>query len=143
MPGIDEYKSRSTPYEKHHGNYGVKTTKFTENKTFLKGDYLIELNQPGNRYIVEMLEPTGDDSFFAWNFFDAILQQKEGYSDYRWEDIAADVLKKDVLLQQKLAAKKSLEPDFAKNAGAILNYIYKNSVHYEKAYMRYPVYRVE
>lgn len=140
---IDEYKSRSTPYEKHHGNYGVKTTKFTENKTFLKGDYLIELNQPGNRYIVEMLEPTGDDSFFAWNFFDAILQQKEGYSDYRWEDIAADVLKKDVLLQQKLTAKKIADPEFAKNAPAILNYIYKNSVYYEKAHMRYPVYRHE
>ena len=140
---IDEYKSRSTPYEKHHGNYGVKTTKFTENKTFLKGDYLIELNQPGNRYIVEMLEPTGDDSFFAWNFFDAILQQKEGYSDYRWEDIAADVLKKDVLLQQKLTAKKIADPEFAKNAPAILNYIYKNSVYYEKAHMRYPVYRLE
>ena len=140
---IDEYKSRLTPYEKHHGNYGVKTTKFIENTTFLKGDYVVELNQPGNRYIIEMLEPTGDDSFFAWNFFDAILQQKEGYSDYRWEDIAADVLKKDPILQQKLAAKKAAEPEFAKNAGAILNYIYKNSVYYEKAHMRYPVYRVE
>ena len=140
---IDEYKSRPTPYEKHHANYGVKTTKFTENSRFLKGDYVVELNQPVNRYIIEMLEPTGDDSFFTWNFFDAILQQKEGYSDYRWEDIAADVLKKDTALQQKLALKKALEPDFAKNAGAILNYIYKNSVYYEKAHMRYPVYRVE
>ncbi len=140
---IDEYKSRPTPYEKHHGNYAVKTTKLTENSRFLKGDYIVELNQPGNRYIVEMLEPTGDDSFFAWNFFDAILQQKEGYSDYRWEDIAADVLKKDPSLQQKLAVKKTAEPEFAKNAVAILNYIYKNSVYYEKAHMRYPVSRVE
>ena len=71
------------------------------------------------------------------------MQQKEGYSDYRWEDIAADVLKKDIVLQQKLAAKKTAEPEFAKNAPAILNYIYKNSVYYEKAHMRYPVYRVE
>lgn len=140
---IDEYKSRPTPYEKHHANYGVKTTKLREKSRFLKGDYVVELNQPGNRYIVEMLEPTGDDSFFAWNFFDAILQQKEGYSDYRWEDIAADVLKKDPSLQQKLAAKKIADPEFAKNAGAILNYIYKNSVYYEKTHMRYPVYRVE
>ena len=140
---IDEYKSRPTPYEKHHGNYGVKTTKLFENTNFLKGDYVVELNQPGNRYLVEMLEPTGDDSFFAWNFFDAILQQKEGYSDYRWEDIAADVLKKDPALQQKLTAKKAAEPEFAKNNAAILNYIYKNSLYYEKAHMRYPVYRVE
>lgn len=140
---IDEYKSRPTPYEKHHGNYGVKTTKFTENTTFLKGDYVVAVNQPGNRYIVEMLEPAGDDSFFAWNFFDAILQQKEGYSDYRWEDIAAEVLKKDTALQQKLTTKKTSEPDFAKNASAILNYIYKNSAYYEKEHMRYPIYRIE
>ncbi len=140
---IDEYKSRQTPYEKHHGNYAVKTTKFTEIKKFLKGDYIVELDQPANRYIIEMLEPTGDDSFFAWNFFDAILQQKEGYSDYRWENIAADVLKKDTALQQKLTLKKAAEPEFAKNAGAILNYIYKNSVYYEKAHLRYPVYRID
>ncbi|MCY7290742.1 MAG: M14 family metallopeptidase [Ferruginibacter sp.] len=140
---IDEHKSRPTPYEKHHGNYAVKTTKFSENTKILKGDYIVELNQPGNRYIVEMLEPTGDDSFFAWNFFDAILQQKEGYSDYRWEDIAIEVLKKDATLQQKLATKKIDEPAFAKNGPAILNYIYKNSVYYEKAHMRYPIYRIE
>lgn len=140
---IDEYKSRPTPYEKHHGNYGVKTTKFSETTKFLKGDYIVDLNQAGNRYVVEMLEPTGDDSFFAWNFFDTILQQKEGYSDYRWEDIATDVLKNDTALQQKLTAKKAAEPDFAKNAPAILNYIYKNSVYYEKAHMRYPIYRIE
>ena len=140
---IDEFKSRSTPYEKHHGNYAVKTTRFTENCKFLKGDYMVELSQPGNRYIVEMLEPTGDDSFFAWNFFDAILQQKEGYSDYRWEDIAAEVLKKDPSLQQKLTTKKAAEPVFAKSVPDILNYIYKNSVYYEKAHMRYPIYRVE
>ena len=45
-------------------------------------------------------------AFFAWNFFDAILQQKEGYSDYRWEDIAARVLKNNPGLQQKLNDKK-------------------------------------
>ena len=100
------------------------------------------MNQAANRYIVEMLEPTGDDSFFAWNFFDAILQQKEGYSDYRWEDIAAEVLKNNPDLKQKLEAKKLADPDFAKNASAQLNFIYKNSPYYEPAHLRYPVYRL-
>ena len=90
-----------------------------------------------------MLEPTGDDSFFAWNFFDAILQQKEGYSDYRWEDIAVDVLEKDKLLRFELAEKMSADSAFAKNSGAILNFIYKKSPWYEKAHLRYPVYRIE
>ncbi|RYY71268.1 MAG: hypothetical protein EOO13_03750 [Chitinophagaceae bacterium] len=140
---ISEYKSYPTPYEKHHKNYGVKTTVSLERITFRKGDVIVYLDQPATRYLVEMLEPTGDDSFFAWNFFDGILQQKEGYSDYRWEDLAAEVLKKDKELNQKLEEKKRAEPNFASNSNAILDYIYKNSSYYEKAHLQYPVYRIE
>ena len=139
---IDQYKSSSRPYEKHHRNTDVKTTTSSQNIHFLKGDYVIHLNQPANRYIVEMLEPTGDDSFFSWNFFDAILQQKEGYSDYRWDDLAAEVLKNDPSLKFRLDAKKSSDPAFAANAGEQLNFIYKNSRYYEPAHLRYPVYRL-
>lgn len=140
---IDNYKSMTTAYEKHHRNYNVQVTASQKPVNFLKGDYIVELNQPANRYLVEMLEPTADDSFFAWNFFDGILQQKEGYSDYRWEDIAAEVLKKDPALQQKLAEKKAADPAFAQNSRAILDFIYKNSPYFEKAYLQYPVYRME
>jgi len=140
---IDDYKSYPKAYEKHHKNYAVTISVSTQSVKVLKGDYIIYLNQPNNRYIIEMLEPTGDDSFFAWNFFDAILQQKEGYSDYRWEDIAADVLKKDPALKEKLEAKKTSDPKFAANSNAILDFIYRNSPYYEKAHLRYPVYRLD
>ena len=140
---IEKYASYSKPYEKHHKNYNVQVTAISEKIAFLKGDYIILLDQPANRYLVEMLEPTGDDSFFAWNFFDAVLQQKEGYSDYRWEDIAASVVKNDPLLSEKLEKKKAAEPAFAANAGEILEYVYKHSPYYEKAHMRYPVFRIE
>lgn len=140
---ISEYKSSPNPYEKHHRNYGVKTEVSQRSQRFLKGDYIVYLDQPANRYLVEMLEPTGDDSFFAWNFFDAILQQKEGYSDYRWEDLAAEVLKKDPALKAKLEEKKAADAKFAADSGAILDYIYKNSPYYEKAHRQYPIYRIE
>jgi hypothetical protein len=139
---IDDYKSFPKPYEKHHKNYAVKATAGMQRIKFLKGDYVIPMNQETNRYIVEMLEPTGDDSFFSWNFFDAILQQKEGYSDYRWEDIAADVLKKDPSIKQKLEEKKAGDAKFAADASAQLDFIYRNSVYYEPAHNRYPVYRM-
>lgn len=139
---IDDYKSLLQPYEKHHKNYAVKISSSNQNIQFLKGDYIIPTNQMANRYIIEMLEPTGDDSFFAWNFFDAILQQKEGYSNYRWEDIAADVLKNNPELKQKLEAKKQSDSKFAKDASAQLNFIYKHSPYYEPAHLRYPVYRL-
>jgi hypothetical protein len=140
---IINYESYSKPYEKHHKNFNVKTEARTSTMKFSKGDYYIDLNQFAERYIIEMLEPTGDDSFFAWNFFDGILQQKEGYSDYRWDDLAAEYLKNDTSLQLVLAKKKKESPDFAKDAHQILDFIYKHSPYYENAHMRYPVYRVE
>ncbi|MBP6432400.1 MAG: hypothetical protein KA319_11595 [Ferruginibacter sp.] len=139
---IEEYKSLPRPYEKHHKNYAVKTSSSTQKIKMLKGDYIIYLNQTANRYVVEMLEPTGDDSFFAWNFFDAILQQKEGYSDYRWDDVAAEVLKNNQAIKQKLEAKKKEDEKFAANASAQLDFIYKNSSYYEPSHNRYPVYRL-
>jgi Zinc carboxypeptidase len=139
---ITDYKSLPRPYEKHHKNHSVKTSASKQIIRFLKGDYLIPMTQPADRYIMEMLEPTGDDSFFAWNFFDAILQQKEGYSDYRWEDVAAQVLKDNPALQIKLEEKKKADAAFASNASAQLDFIYKNSPYYEPGHNRYPVYRL-
>jgi hypothetical protein len=139
---IDSYKSLPTAWEKHHKNTEVKTSTFTEDHSFLKGDYLIATGQPNVRYIVEMLEPTGDDSFFSWNFFDAILQEKEYFSDYRWEDLAAEVLKNNHVLIQELDAKRNTDTAFAKNSSAQLDYIYRHSKYYEREHLRYPVYRL-
>ena len=139
---IDDYKSLPRPYEKHHKNSSVKVSIMKQRIKFLKGDYFISLNQSANRYIIEMLEPTGDDSFFAWNFFDAILQQKEGYSDYRWEDLAAEVLKNNPGLKSKLEEKKAADSKFASNGTAQLDFIYKNSPYYEPGHNRYPIYRL-
>ena len=140
---IDGYKSYPQAYEKHHKNYAVEASLHQKQVQLIKGDYIAYLNQPANRYLVEVLEPTADDGFFAWNFFDGILQQKEGYSDYRWEDIAASVLKNDTSLQRKLEAKKGSDAKFAANSKAILEYIYENSHYYEEAFKKYPIYRIE
>ncbi len=139
---IDDYKSMPRPYEKHHKNSAMKVTAGNQKIKFLKGDHIIWLNQTANRYLVEMLEPTGDDSFFAWNFFDGILQQKEGYSDYRWDDLAAEVLKNNPDLKAKLEEKKKGDEKFAANGSAQLDFIYKNSPYYEPGHNRYPVYRL-
>ena len=139
---IDEYKSYPRPYEKHHKNFDVKVSPSQQNIKFQKGDYIISTQQPARRFLVEMLEPVGDDSYFAWNFFDAILQQKEGYSNYRWEDVAAAYIKDHPEIQVALDQKKQSDPAFAANANAQLEFVYKRSPYYEPAHMRYPVYRL-
>ena len=109
---------------------------------FRRGDYYIPLNQVGNRFIIEVLEPTMEDSYFTWNFFDPILSQKEGYSDYVFEETAYQYLQTNKALEEKLDEKRKSDSSFAKSASAQLNFVYQNSPYFEPAYMKYPVYRV-
>ncbi|MDP4600829.1 MAG: hypothetical protein NWS84_06775, partial [Polaribacter sp.] len=82
------------------------------------------------------------DSFFNWNFFDTILQQKEGYSGYVFEDIAEKLLLENPELKMKLDEKQKTDADFAKNPRAQLDFVFKNSPHYEKVHLRLPIFKI-
>jgi len=139
---IEDYKTTPRQYEMHHLNSDVKITTSMQTIRFLKGDWYIPMNQPANRFLMETLEPQAEDSYFAWNYFDAILGQKEGYSAYVFEDIAAGYLKNNTEIKVKLEQRKQSDTAFAGNARAQLNFVYQNSSWYEPAHMRYPVYRI-
>jgi zinc carboxypeptidase len=139
---IEDYKSGARPYEMHHMNSDVKLSVTRHSARFRAGDYIIPMNQVGNRFLMEVLEPQADDSYFAWNFFDGILGQKEGYSAYAFEDIAYGYLTKHPDLKKKLEDKVSADSGFAKNGAAQLDFIFKNSPFYEPAHLQYPVYRI-
>lgn len=140
---IDDYKTSSRPYEMHHFNSNVKLSMTIQEIKFRKGDWYIPMNQLANRFLIETLEPQADDSYFAWNFFDSILGQKEDFSDYAFDSIAAAYLKDHPDVQAKLQEKRSADTTFAKNWQAQLNFVYENSPYFEPDYLRYPVYRVE
>jgi Zinc carboxypeptidase len=140
---IDDYRTSPRQYEMHHPNSEVKTSSSVQQVKFSKGDWYIPMNQEANRFLIETLEPQAEDSYFAWNFFDAILGQKEGYSAYAFEDIAADHLKNNTDLKNKLEQRRTTDTAFAKSARAQLSFIYENSKWVEPAYLRYPVYRVK
>jgi hypothetical protein len=140
---IEKSKNTTTPYEGHYMNTVQQMRKEIEKIKAYKGDYLIPVNQPCNRYIVETLEPQGVDSWFVWGFFDAILQQKEWFSDYVFEDIADSLLKSDRQLRSDFNSKQQTDSSFAVDAFAQLYYIYKRSPYFEKTYRKYPVVRIK
>jgi hypothetical protein len=140
---VDNYETVPKPYEKHYLHKNIKTRSITAAIRFHAGDYIVSTTQDSRRYLIETLEPTAPDGFFAWNYFDAILQQKEYFSDYVFEDIAADLLKKDPELKKQLEEKKKADAEFAKSAQAQLDFVYRHSPYMEPGYMRYPVYRIE
>lgn len=138
---IEDYKTRTAPFEGHYMHYDVKVRKETEKLKFSKGDYVVPVNQWRNRYIVETLEPHGMDSFFTWNLFDTILQRKEGYSPYVFEELAEQLLKDDLELNARFEKRKQADHEFANSSKAQLDFIYMNSLYYENEYLRYPVFR--
>lgn len=142
MLHIKDYKTRRSAYEGHYLHYNTEVSRDTVDVKFVKGDIFIPTKQNGIRYIIETLEPEATDSFFNWNFFDTVLQQKEGYSSYVFEDIAEQFLKDNPDIKQEFEDKLKSDEKFSKNPRAQLNWIYKKSPHYEPAHMLLPIFRV-
>ncbi|WP_306352160.1 M14 family metallopeptidase [Flavobacterium sp. '19STA2R22 D10 B1'] len=139
---IEDFQTSKSAFEGHYMHSKTKLSVKKEKHVFKKGDLWIPTQQYGVRYLLATLEPEASDSFFNWNFFDAILQQKEHYSDYVFEDLAIQILKDNPTLKKAFDVKKSSDVKFADDAEAQLDWIYQNSDHYEKSHMQYPVYRV-
>lgn len=139
---IADFKTAMRPFEGHYLHNHVKVTSSKDSIHFRKGDYYIPMNQSANRYLVETLEPTGGDSFFAWNFFDAILTPKEGYSAYVFEDTAAAYVNRHAEVRALIDEKKKTDTVFANSADAQLHFVYEHSIYGEPGYLRYPVFRV-
>jgi hypothetical protein len=139
---IEDYKSAARPYESHHINSDVKINTETRSISFRKGDYIIYMNQAANRFLMEVLEPQSEDSYFSWNYFDGILSQKEGYSPYVFEDKAAAYLMQHPEIKVKLEERKATDSIFAKSAAAQLKFVFEQSPYREAGYLRYPIYRI-
>jgi len=136
---IEDYNTVSKPFEGHYLHSKVKLRAENQRIKYYKGDYIIYTDQIRNRYIVETLEPQGVDSFFAWNFFDSILGQKEHFSDYVFEDEAAQIVKHDPEILARFEAEKKNNPGSLQSPSSQLDWVYRNSKYYEKTHLRYPV----
>jgi hypothetical protein len=139
---IADYQTVTSPYEGHYLHYNTAIKSNISTLAFHAGDIIVPTDQYGIRYIIETLEPAAVDSFFNWNFFDTILQQKEGFSPYVFEDTAFSMLENDSVLKNNFNDKKKLEPNFNDNWYAQLDWLFKQSELYEKAHLQYPIFRI-
>jgi hypothetical protein len=158
MYSIEDYKTAAKPYEGHYLHSQVKLGSLSPDsplpvlrpssglvgpRTLPAGTYLAIRDEqgPARRYLIEALEPQATDSFFAWGFFDSILQQKEHYSDYVFEDLAAEFLTKSPRVREQLEAAKKADPTLAASGPRQLEWVYQHSPYAELGYRRYPVVR--
>lgn len=138
---IHGFSSSSRPYEGHHLNALDSVAWSVIPVRLFAGDWIIPADQARLRYLCEVLDPRGHDSFFVWNFFDSALQQKEHFSGYVFEETAAELLASDTLLRSSFEQAKAGNPELRESASAQLNWLYRASPYYEGTANRYPVYK--
>lgn len=137
---VARVKSRPDAYEGHlyHDDIALEPRRATVQ--LRAGDYWIDLDQDRARYAIETLEPQGHDSFFRWGFFNSVLEKKEGFSDYVFEDHALELLRDEPELTAKFDDWKAANPALLSDQCAVLNFIYANCQRYtEPEWRRYPI----
>ncbi|MES2015310.1 MAG: M14 family zinc carboxypeptidase [Pseudomonadota bacterium] len=137
---IKSVSSRTTPYEGHMFHDDVQLVKVKAQLQVRAGDWWIPLDQDQARYAIETLEPEGHDSLFRWGFFNSVLEKKEAYSDYVFEDDAQELLRDEPQLRMKFEQWKTAHPELLSNQVAVLDFIFANCRRYaEPEWRRYPV----
>jgi len=136
---VVDYESSKGPYEGHFIHSKVKTELQDRYIEFKAGDVIIPLDQANRRFIMSVLTPNAPDSYFAWNYFDSYLQQKEYFSPYVFEDYAAKMLKEDDHLRKEFEIKQQTDPDFAASEWMQLYFLYTKSPFYEPTHNLLPI----
>lgn len=139
---IKNYETVKYPYENHYLHYNISTIDTVYTKLYFSSDVKVEVTPENSAFLAAVLEPRAPDSYFAWNYFDGILMQKEWFSDYVFEDKAFQILNENPVLKAAFEKKKTEETEFKNNAQAQLIWVYRNSYYYEKSHNLYPVARI-
>ncbi|WP_372947321.1 M14 family zinc carboxypeptidase [Mariniphaga sp.] len=139
---IEEFTSPPQPYNGHFYHSSVVTRNELQKMQYYKGDLLIPVRQEKIKYLLEMFEPKAVDSFFRWNFFDNILDQREYFSSYGFEENALKYLEEHPDFKARFLEARQKNSVLATNHRAQLAWIYNNSEWLEKSWKRYPVGRI-
>lgn len=137
---VTRFEKRRVPFEGRHLHDLLEVQAEPLVATVAAGDWLVPLGGPYDRFIVEVLEPLGVDSFFRWGFFDSVLDKKEGFSDYVFEDEAERLLAAEPELRGRFEAWKTQHPELLGDPQAVLGFIFRSAQRYaEPEWRRCPV----
>lgn len=139
---IEDYSNLPRPYNGHYFHEKVIIKNEIQNIQYFAGDLLIPVRQEKIKYLLEVLEPRGRDSFFKWNFFDNILDTREYFSSYGFEENAQKYLDEHPEFKRAFEKKRKSHPELLSSHRAQLAYIYNNTEWQEKSHKRYPVGRI-
>ncbi|MFZ5441552.1 MAG: M14 family metallopeptidase [Myxococcota bacterium] len=105
------------------------------------GSLFVPIAQPHAELVLHLFEPSAPDSFAAWGFFNAHLEQKEYLEDYLTEEYARQLLA-DPAIKAEFDAKLK-DPAFAKDPDARLAFFSRRHPSFDARQGLLPVFRVD
>lgn len=106
------------------------------------GDMLVPMGHTTDHFVMSVLEPEPNDSYLAWNFFDAVVSQKEWFTPYAFDTIAQGMLDRDPALKAEFEEMRE-DPEFAGDPWRQYNFILQHSPYAEGWFPRHPILRIE
>jgi Zinc carboxypeptidase len=122
---------------------GFDIAPYQEEVVVRKGDVYISTKQRTLRVIVNLLEPSGGDSYIQWGYMNSIFERAEYYENYVMEEVAEKMLSEDPELEKEFNKRLAKDDSFRADPQARLNFFYERSPYYDKNYLVYPILRVE
>jgi hypothetical protein len=113
-----------------------------EPRDIAAGALSVPVAQPLARLVLALLEPQAPDSFAAWGFFNAFLEQKEHMEPYVAEQIARDMLAADPALGVEFQRRLAEDSGFAQDPAARLQFFLRRHQSRDERYNLYPIYRI-
>jgi hypothetical protein len=129
---INDFETVKSPYEGHYLHSNINVEPVQKSYTARKGDVLIPVRQRNIQFLLHVLYPVNEDSYFAWNFFDSYLQQKEYFSDYVFEEKAIQFLAEHPEVAAEFRKKQQEETAFASSRWQQMSWIYQHTAYYEQ-----------
>ncbi|MDX2361822.1 MAG: hypothetical protein QNK23_13515 [Crocinitomicaceae bacterium] len=137
---IISFENGTKPYEGHYLHNKIKREVVQKKVLVKKGDFWISTHQNNRRFLMSVLDPASPDSYFAWNFFDSYVQQKEYFSPYVFEEKAVEILANDSDLRKEFEERKANDSEFNESPWDQLFFIYQHSEFYEPTHNFLPIY---
>lgn len=114
-----------------------------ENRDIPAGSLFVPIAQPGSTLLMTLFEPSSEDSFVRWGFFNTAFERKEYMEDYVAEQVAEEMLARDPAIKREFEQRLQTDPEFANSPAARLQFFYRKHPSWDERYGLYPVYRSE
>ena len=132
----------ATPLESHQ-TVTLEGSWADETRDVAAGALFVPIAQDKARLVMALLEPQAADSFAAWGWFNQAFERKEYMEGYVAEEEARKMLAKDPALKAEFEKRLKDDADFAKSAGARLDFFYRRHPAWDAGTNRYPVLRTD